>query len=804
MTAPASRFNVAAETAKLSFKESDWNLPGGHATIMRTRTRHGGSGRPDLSTNKRITFVELESSEEEVVSSSESEDEEVDEEEEEDEDEDIKKEKPVSTRIIVERDQLMEAFEKNCVCKDCHGPVEVSIRTLCLATTYVISCKDSKCGYIYYSQAAAPASDIPRRTRFLDNRDRMTDYAVNVLYVVGLMACGDGGKEAGRLLGLLGLPNDTTMEGRSFGIIEERISPAIRKLTKDILHENLEDEVRRTLEASQDGAVDDSDFKMWKQAQENKEIAFHPRNYPKVSGSFDMAWQQRNSGNRYASPSGHALIVGRYNRKPIALCLKSKLCNKCSNWHKRKIIAPVPYHECTKNHDGTSGSMEPLSCLDMAIGLYEDKQVILSQICIDDDASTRALLKWSNADYMKNTNTTVVPMVAKTKGKNAGDMKKRDDRGKLPGMIPEPFFLADPNHRRKVFTGDLHKLLAAPVKERAGLTRMDVTRLGKNFGYMIKGLQRLDESAFEEAGKAVLEHHFDCHQHCGAWCPRKRLTATQRAASLRFYRCKVKDVLLYKVLQEKLSRFTTLDRLKEVAHGMDTQVNEGFNNTVSWFAPKNKVYCGSPSLANRVGIAIGINMLGLHEYFKRLFKSLGIVMTDNVTYFLQAKQKHRFNRLTKNKTSGAKKLRNKRKHDQLANDTALATVARRKKEGTYESGQNMKDDGDDEQQEQDDAANQRRQRTAAVRNKVCPLCGKKGHSTARSSSCTHYKGSKATVAPVQEDAFAAALHDDVILRANAAADMDSYDAMPLDGGDDDDIFGSDGEDDGEGIVRAPI
>jgi hypothetical protein len=103
----------------------------------------------------------------------------------------------------------------------------------------------------------------------------------------------------------------------------------------------------------------------------------------------------------------------------------------------------------------------------------------------------------------------------------------------------------------------------------------------------------------------------------------------QRAASLRFYRCKVKDVSLYKVLQEKLSRFITLDRLKEVAHGMDTQVNEGFNNTVSWFAPKNKVYCGSPSLANRVGIAIGINMLGLHEYFKRLFKCLGIVLSSS-------------------------------------------------------------------------------------------------------------------------------------------------------------------------------
>jgi hypothetical protein len=230
----------------------------------------------------------------------------------------------------------------------------------------------------------------------------MTDYAVNVLYVLGLVACGDGGKEAGRMLGLLGLPNDTTMEGRSFGIIEERTSCVICKLTRDVLHENLEDEVRRSIEAS---GGHESDFKFWKQAQENKEMPLNPSNYPKVSGSFDMAWQQRNSGNRYASPSGHALIVGKYSRKPIALCIKSKLCNKCSNWHKKKIIAPVPYHECTKNHDGSSGSMEPLSCLEMTVFLFNEKQVVLSQICIDDDGSTRSLLKWSNADYMKNNSS---------------------------------------------------------------------------------------------------------------------------------------------------------------------------------------------------------------------------------------------------------------------------------------------------------------------------------------------------------------------------------------------------------------
>jgi hypothetical protein len=89
-------------------------------------------------------------------------------------------------------------------------------------------------------------------------------------------------------------------------------------------------------------------------------------------------------------------------------------------------------------------------------------------------------------------------------------------------------------------------------------------------------------------------------------------------ANERYYRCKMKDAKLYQVLKTIFDHFVSLDRLQEVAHGMDTQVNESFNNTASWFAPKNKVYCGTMSLTNRIGMAIGINSLGLLGYFQRL------------------------------------------------------------------------------------------------------------------------------------------------------------------------------------------
>jgi hypothetical protein len=64
----------------------------------------------------------------------------------------------------------------------------------------------------------------------------------------------------------------------------------------------------------------------------------------------------------------------------------------------------------------------------------------------------------------------------------------------LPGDVPKPEFVADLYHRKKVWTGDLVSLLSLKVGERHGLTGMDTTRLGKNFGYMIRSLSKLPKT----------------------------------------------------------------------------------------------------------------------------------------------------------------------------------------------------------------------------------------------------------------------------------------------------------------------
>jgi hypothetical protein len=441
-TKAGNKPSVAFQNSMLACKEDDWRLPGTFNNVVTTRTRHGGKGRPQLSTRKKM-FNEPESSE------SEEEDEDEENEElieiagppeggmEDDEEEENKPTKPKPTRAIFELDGLMETLESHCRCPQCCGPMMPSTKSICLASRLILTCTDSECGYVHESKAPIEAtigsSDGP-------SRDRSTDYAINVLYVLGFISMGDGCTEAARLLALLGLPNAYTMESRSFTIIEERISPYVKELTEKILMENLTEEVQRSV------ATPD-DFKLWKDAQDPELAMLQPlpsEKYPKIHASYDMAWQQRNSGHTYNSNSGHALYVGSKTRKPISLSIKSKICNACSAYKKSKYFVEgldAPLHYCTNNHDGTSGAMEPKACLDMTVDLYESKQCCIATICIDDDASTRSLMKWSNADWMKNNNTSDLPLSAITKGINKGKMQVRPDKGNSRRIFQSLFLL---------------------------------------------------------------------------------------------------------------------------------------------------------------------------------------------------------------------------------------------------------------------------------------------------------------------------------------------------------------------------
>lgn len=209
-----------------------------------TRTRGGGNGRPNANASRNRHLCSSSESDSDWGQESD------DEEEEQDKEDELAlqkmSKKPMHTRVILEVNQLEGAIEQ-LQCKKCKSAVELKLNTVCIATNLSLVCTNNKCHFIFQCPPAGTTMHVNDRN---DNFERNTDFAINVLYVLGFVSMGDGSVEAARLLGLLGLPNDTTMESRSFFIIERRLGPVIRGLCAEILLENLINEVQLTRSAT--------------------------------------------------------------------------------------------------------------------------------------------------------------------------------------------------------------------------------------------------------------------------------------------------------------------------------------------------------------------------------------------------------------------------------------------------------------------------------------------------------------------------------------------------------------------------
>jgi hypothetical protein len=196
-----------------------------------------------------------------------------------------------------------------------------------------------------------------------------------------------------------------------------------------------------------------------------------------------------------------------------------------------------------------------------------------------------------------------------------------------------------------------------------------------------------------------------------------------------------------------------------------------------------------------------LDCIALERIFKRLLQDeLGIAVTPNVLHFLQVKERRRQKRLAFIKTTEAKKNRMKRKYLELVESEAIAKRERAKRDGTYQTGQNVAEytvDGYtlDELLQAATAKPKKNSRTSVV----CPHCGLQGHSTTRSSKCLRHKSKRlqpdpttSTVANSSEEVFQARAedvndHDNFPLQDDAASDSDSeagfFDAQTWDSDD---------------------
>jgi hypothetical protein len=256
---------------------------------------------------------------------------------------------------------------------------------------------------------------------------------------------------------------------------------------------------------------------------------------------------------------------------------------------------------------------------------------------------------------------------------------------------------------------------------------VDAYRLKRNFGYWLLSSHTETFDIFTEKSKAVVEHHFNNHIHCGDWCPMRKVTnATKTATGNLKYRCKKENAILYKQIIEIMGRFVKPEKLRECHHGYSSQKNESMNKLISRYTPKDRTFSQSTSLASRVCLAVGVDSVGQEEYFRLLFAKLKMKLPENTKLLLRKmKIKRDYDRkyqaLPKRKRNrSAIKFRKMR--------TGLSKQMADKAIGlTYASGMNMGHNMDEVEGEGD-----KKRRKKAV---ICMHCGESTHKTRRSKAC---------------------------------------------------------------------
>ena len=256
--------------------------------------------------------------------------------------------------------------------------------------------------------------------------------AENIRLVAAMQMFGGGPEEAEVVIGMLDMPGSKKFRDKTFRDVEEELGKVERQVTKEALNEALAEEIALTREEL-GSAADDLD------------------SIPLI-GSFDGGWQQKGSGRRYNSCSGHAAIIGFHTGKPIALGIWSKRCKKCECSEKKGV--PAPTHECPKNHDGSSKAMESEEAVDALVSVFDrsEGKAHMGVIVIDDDATTENQCQWT---------------------------------GLLPARVPPPKFVVDPGHRIRTIFKPVFALANASKKV-SRVEKSDAMRLKKYWGYRVQ------------------------------------------------------------------------------------------------------------------------------------------------------------------------------------------------------------------------------------------------------------------------------------------------------------------------------
>ena len=252
---------------------------------------------------------------------------------------------------------------------------------------------------------------------------------------------------------------------------------------------------------------------------------------------------------------------------------------------------------------------------------------------------------------------------------------------------------------------------------------------------------------------AVVDHHFDIHEHCGEWCTQKNMKPDEKAATAHRYCNKTQDGLLYKQLHDAVKKYFNSSNAAAVMHRFSTQKSESMNECIRQLCPKHKTYCKSRAMIGRVCAAIGINVAGPDGFYLAVVEEAGIQSSEYFKFFLQNKQKMRKQKQQYKRSAAAKKKRKAAFYERAKK--LLEELAKAKHDVDYGRGIGMElevidvEENDTNNQTDDTATKgnepstepsyERTPTKPKKKEKICERCRKKGHKTWRSKHCTYHE-----------------------------------------------------------------
>ena len=312
------------------------------------------------------------------------------------------------------------------------------------------------------------------------------------------MQIGGGNVESEILLNFLDLPHGSTFRKSTFSRIQSAIREEIKSISNDSMIKSRDKEIKATIGE-----------RMFAKFLEKK---LDPKDV-RLTVSYDMGWNKRSSGHKYDSISGHGFVLGGINKKILNHRCLSKCCRICDKVeHTNELMTP---HECPKNHNGSSKSMETEAIFRMVKEGFYQQGYSISTIISDDDSTMKANLKHSFKSKIE------AGLMREEDWPRTKNNVKKKDNGRLPLDIEEPKFLADFNHRVKTVGKRFYELASAPQKT-SQVDSSLARRMKLNWGTMMKQVRHMQWEKEEEKIKqkimAPVGHLFGNHEYCGNWC----------------------------------------------------------------------------------------------------------------------------------------------------------------------------------------------------------------------------------------------------------------------------------------------